>query len=54
METTPDYLARDTTEDVIIETTLDQKMQAQGRGGAEMGLREQGQGRVRRRRPPSW
>ena len=29
METTPDYLARDTTEDVIIETTLDQKMQAQ-------------------------
>ena len=27
METTPDYLARDTTEDVIIETTLDQKMQ---------------------------
>ncbi len=29
METTPDYLARDTTEDVIIETTLDQRMQAQ-------------------------
>jgi penicillin-binding protein 1A len=29
METTPDYLARDTTEDVIIETTLDQKMQKQ-------------------------
>lgn len=29
METTPDYLARDTTEDVIIETTLDQKMQSQ-------------------------
>ncbi len=29
METTPDYLARDTTEDVVIETTLDQKMQAQ-------------------------
>jgi penicillin-binding protein 1A len=29
METTPDYLARDTTEDVIIETTLDQKLQAQ-------------------------
>ncbi len=27
METTPDYLARDTTEDVIIETTLDQSMQ---------------------------
>lgn len=27
METTPDYLARDTTEDVIIETTLDQAMQ---------------------------
>lgn len=27
METTPDYLARDTTEDVIIETTLDQTMQ---------------------------
>ncbi len=27
METTPDYLARDTTEDVIIETTLDQDMQ---------------------------
>lgn len=27
METTPDYLARDTTEDVIIETTLDQEMQ---------------------------
>ena len=29
METTPDYLARETTEDVIIETTLDQKMQKQ-------------------------
>jgi penicillin-binding protein 1A len=29
METTPDYLARDTTEDVIIETTLDQDMQKQ-------------------------
>src|SRR5690606_9829183 len=29
METTPDYLARDTTEDVVIQTTLDQKMQAQ-------------------------
>lgn len=29
METTPDYLARDTTEDVIIETTLDQNMQRQ-------------------------
>ncbi|VDC21245.1 transglycosylase domain-containing protein [Pseudogemmobacter humi] len=29
METTPDYLARDTTEDVIIETTLDQRIQAQ-------------------------
>jgi penicillin-binding protein 1A len=29
METTPDYLARDTTEDVIIETTLDQAMQKQ-------------------------
>ena len=28
METTPDYLARDTTEDVIIETTLDQKLQS--------------------------
>lgn len=28
METTPDYLARDTTEDVTIETTLDQKLQA--------------------------
>jgi penicillin-binding protein 1A len=27
METTPDYLARDTTEDVVIETTLDQEMQ---------------------------
>lgn len=27
METTPDYLARDTTEDVIIETTLDQEIQ---------------------------
>lgn len=27
METTPDYLARDTTEDVIIETTLDQDLQ---------------------------
>ena len=27
METTPDYLARDTTEDVIIETTLDQDIQ---------------------------
>ena len=27
METTPDYLARDTTEDVIIQTTLDQDMQ---------------------------
>jgi len=27
METTPDYLARDTTEDVIIETTLDQAIQ---------------------------
>ena len=29
METTPDYLARDTTEDVIIQTTLDQRMQVQ-------------------------
>lgn len=29
METTPSYLARDTTEDVVIETTLDQRMQAQ-------------------------
>ncbi len=29
METTPDYLARDTTEDVIIETTLDQHIQTQ-------------------------
>lgn len=29
METTPDYLARETTEDVIIETTLDQEMQKQ-------------------------
>jgi penicillin-binding protein 1A len=29
METTPDYLARDTTEDVVIQTTLDQKMQRQ-------------------------
>lgn len=29
METTPDYLARDTTEDVIIQTTLDQQMQVQ-------------------------
>ena len=29
METTPDYLARDTTEDVIIETTLDQTIQKQ-------------------------
>ncbi len=29
METTPDYLARTTTEDVIMETTLDQKMQSQ-------------------------
>lgn len=29
METTPDFLARDTTEDVIIQTTLDQRMQAQ-------------------------
>ncbi|WP_374645143.1 transglycosylase domain-containing protein [Tabrizicola sp.] len=29
METTPDYLARDTTEDVVIETTLDQTMQRQ-------------------------
>ncbi len=29
METTPDYLARDTTEDVIIQTTLDQAMQKQ-------------------------
>lgn len=29
METTPDYLARDTTEDVIMETTLDQKIQSQ-------------------------
>ncbi|MCB6179538.1 penicillin-binding protein [Rhodobacter sp. Har01] len=29
METTPDYLARDTTEDVIMETTLDQTIQAQ-------------------------
>lgn len=29
METTPDYLARDTTEDVILTTTLDQKIQAQ-------------------------
>ncbi|WP_395540738.1 transglycosylase domain-containing protein [Neotabrizicola sp. sgz301269] len=28
METTPDYLARDTTEDVVIETTLDQALQA--------------------------
>ena len=27
METTPDYLARDTTEDVVIQTTLDQEMQ---------------------------
>ncbi len=27
METTPDYLARDTTEDVVIETTLDQELQ---------------------------
>jgi penicillin-binding protein 1A len=27
METTPDYLARDTTEDVIIKTTLDQDLQ---------------------------
>jgi penicillin-binding protein 1A len=27
METTPDYLARDTTEDVVIETTLDQDLQ---------------------------
>lgn len=27
METTPDYLARDTTEDVVIETTLDQDIQ---------------------------
>lgn len=27
METTPDYLARDTTEDVTIQTTLDQDMQ---------------------------
>ena len=27
METTPDYLARDTTEDVVIETTLDPEMQ---------------------------
>jgi len=27
METTPDYLARETTEDVIIETTLDQEIQ---------------------------
>jgi penicillin-binding protein 1A len=27
METTPDYLARNTTEDVIIETTLDQDLQ---------------------------
>jgi penicillin-binding protein 1A len=27
METTPDYLARDTTEDVTIETTLDQDLQ---------------------------
>lgn len=27
METTPDYLARDTTEDVVIETTLDQEIQ---------------------------
>ncbi|WP_374435535.1 transglycosylase domain-containing protein [Tabrizicola sp.] len=27
METTPDYLARDTTEDVVIQTTLDQDMQ---------------------------
>ncbi|MFN3576499.1 MAG: transglycosylase domain-containing protein [Tabrizicola sp.] len=27
METTPDYLARDTTEDVIIETTLDPEIQ---------------------------
>jgi penicillin-binding protein 1A len=27
METTPDYLARDTTEDVIIQTTLDQDLQ---------------------------
>ncbi len=27
METTPDYLARDTTEDVIIDTTLDQDLQ---------------------------
>ena len=29
METTPDYLARETTEDVVIETTLDQNMQKQ-------------------------
>jgi len=29
METTPDYLARDTTEDVVIETTLDQTVQSQ-------------------------
>jgi penicillin-binding protein 1A len=29
METTPDYLARETTEDVVMETTLDQKIQAQ-------------------------
>ncbi|GAB1361880.1 hypothetical protein MASR1M32_11160 [Rhodobacter sp.] len=29
METTPDYLARDTTEDVIIQTTLDQRIQTQ-------------------------
>ena len=29
VETTPDYLARETTEDVIIETTLDQAMQKQ-------------------------
>lgn len=29
METTPDYLARDTTEDVILETTLDQRIQHQ-------------------------
>ncbi len=29
METTPDYLARDTTEDVIIDTTLDPQMQRQ-------------------------
>lgn len=27
METTPDYLARDTTEDVVIQTTLDQDLQ---------------------------